>query len=374
MLSVPSAATTVTVLRSREIPRSTWSGSHGLASSFSAQQKVIFPGWPCVARSMLARQPPPMFCRISRIARPSVAFAHAPGPRQFEPPLMPRRAAIGPFTISHTAAGLVVAWMPCRLKAGSAIASVAAISTGRYSGSQPAMTALIAMRSTVAAPYAGATIRATTLFGLARVCSSIRSTRCGVGGTMGRPSLQRRSRYSRLIASRSSGASQRRVRACAQYRSLPPERHCSLARSLATLFDALVRELAHFVARADAERMGNHRDRQVAVAERFRLRASQTGESSRADRDRREPALRRLYAVVDTPRRAGPSVARARDDRVALAGHVLQHGVSDRHLPRLAVLDDPGHAVARHEQIREIVDEIVEIRLGVVDEADDLAL
>ena len=41
--------------------------------------------------------------------------------------------------------------MPCRLNSGSATASTAAISAGRYSASQPASTALIAMRSTVAA-------------------------------------------------------------------------------------------------------------------------------------------------------------------------------------------------------------------------------
>jgi len=56
------------------------------------------------------------------------------------------------LTITHTATGLVVAWIACRLNFGSATASVAAISKGRYSGSQPASTALMAMCSTVAAP------------------------------------------------------------------------------------------------------------------------------------------------------------------------------------------------------------------------------
>ena len=44
MFIVPSAPTTVTVLQSRAKPRSTCSGSHGLASSFSAQQNVYLPG------------------------------------------------------------------------------------------------------------------------------------------------------------------------------------------------------------------------------------------------------------------------------------------------------------------------------------------
>ena len=78
MLHVPSAPTTVTVLASGAKPRSTCSGSHGLASSFSAQQNVYFPGWPCVARSISPGSARPMFCRMRRSARPSVAFAHAP--------------------------------------------------------------------------------------------------------------------------------------------------------------------------------------------------------------------------------------------------------------------------------------------------------
>src|SRR5215813_7631136 len=50
------------------------------------------------------------------------------------------------------ATGLVVTWTPCRLNAGSARASTAATSTGMYSGRQPAITALMAIFSVVAAP------------------------------------------------------------------------------------------------------------------------------------------------------------------------------------------------------------------------------
>ena len=41
---------------------------------------------------------------------------------------------------------------PCRLNDGSHAASTAASTTGKYSGRQPAMTALIAIFSTVARP------------------------------------------------------------------------------------------------------------------------------------------------------------------------------------------------------------------------------
>jgi len=51
------------------------------------------------------------------------------------PPLLtPSFFAIGPLMMSHTAPGLVVACIPRRLKSGEAMAAVAAIITGRYSG------------------------------------------------------------------------------------------------------------------------------------------------------------------------------------------------------------------------------------------------
>jgi len=62
---------------------------------------------------------------------------------------------MGPFTIMSGATGCVVAWMESRLKAGSARASMAVMTTGRYSGRQPAITVLTAIRSTVASPCRG---------------------------------------------------------------------------------------------------------------------------------------------------------------------------------------------------------------------------
>src|SRR2546430_8994535 len=49
--------------------------------------------------------------------------------------------------------------MPCRLNAGSHAPSAAAITTGRYSGRQPAITALVAAFSTVRRPKFGAISR-----------------------------------------------------------------------------------------------------------------------------------------------------------------------------------------------------------------------
>ena len=68
----------------------------------------------------------------------------------------------------------------------------AARTTGKCSGLHPAMTALIATFSTVTGTRSGGTT-AMTSSGARRVPSSMRSTRAGVGGTTGRPSVQPRS-------------------------------------------------------------------------------------------------------------------------------------------------------------------------------------
>ncbi len=62
---------------------------------------------------------------------------------------MPISSAIGPLTIAHSAAPPVLVSTVWRLKASSNIASSAATTTGKYSGRQPAMTALIAACSIV---------------------------------------------------------------------------------------------------------------------------------------------------------------------------------------------------------------------------------
>ena len=99
---------------------------------------------------------------------------------------------MGPLTMMSGATGCVVAWIESRLKAGSARASMAVMTTGRYSGLQPAMTALTAIRSTVASPCRGGRT-ATTSRGSRSVKRKNSRTRSSVGGTIGSPSVQPRS-------------------------------------------------------------------------------------------------------------------------------------------------------------------------------------
>ena len=99
---------------------------------------------------------------------------------------------MGPFTTISGATGWVVACTESRLKSGSASASMAARTTGKYSGRQPAMTALAAMRSTVASPWRGGSTPITSR-GSRSVASRNSSTAISVGGTIGSPSVQPRS-------------------------------------------------------------------------------------------------------------------------------------------------------------------------------------
>src|SRR5262245_59489356 len=131
---------------------------------------------------------------ISRMARPIVAFARLPEPKALAPPFMPISRAIGPLTITNGEAMWVVACTPLRLNGWSVRASMAARTTGAYSGLQPAMTMLMARTSRVSAPQRGAALHSTKSGSppRARTTALILSW---VGGTTGRPSVQPRSKY-----------------------------------------------------------------------------------------------------------------------------------------------------------------------------------
>ena len=115
---------------------------------------------------------------------------------------MPIALAIGPFTITIGPQNMVVASTPCMLKGSESAASTAAITTGMYSGAQPAMTALMATFSTVIGCRSGGS-RPRTSLGSRFVPLSMRCTRSRVGGTVGSPSDQPRE----YIASNSSSCS-----------------------------------------------------------------------------------------------------------------------------------------------------------------------
>ena len=107
----------VTAERSGGMPaRSVASDSHGESSSRSAKQAETFPGWPSVARSTSPGRPPPTLRMTSCKARPIVALARLPWPRQLMPEFIPISRAIGPFTTTIGLEKHVVQSSPCMVK------------------------------------------------------------------------------------------------------------------------------------------------------------------------------------------------------------------------------------------------------------------
>src|SRR5262245_32488427 len=105
-------------------------------------QYVNLPGCPSWDRSNTPGTAPPTL-RITKLtARTIVAFARDSGPNTAGPELMSRARRTGPLTIVRTAKLLVLEIGPISPKRESATASTAAITTGRYSGRHPAITAL----------------------------------------------------------------------------------------------------------------------------------------------------------------------------------------------------------------------------------------
>src|SRR2546429_2314499 len=151
-------------------------------------QYVYRPGWASVDMLTTPGVAPPTFTQTRRSARPIVALARHPEPKTPAPQLMSSAIRIGPPTITSGDGAFVVADTPWRSNASSHTASTAAITTGRYSGRQPAITALTATFSTVARPWLGGT-SPTSSSGPRPDAAIARATRARVGGTTGRPSV-----------------------------------------------------------------------------------------------------------------------------------------------------------------------------------------
>ena len=117
-----------------------------------------------------------------------VALARLPGPRALCRVLKPSSVVSGPLTTTQSAAPPVEVTAALALKRGSRRHSTAASTTGKYSGLQPAITALIAVCSAVTVRCRAGTLPSTSS-GAMSPAASMASTRSGVGGTIGRPSV-----------------------------------------------------------------------------------------------------------------------------------------------------------------------------------------
>ena len=102
--------------------------------------------------------------------------------------------------------------------------------------------------------------------------------------------------------------------------------------------------------------MLNDCDGKIGITERARLRFPQVDESCRAYREACMTTLRDFYTVVDTPRRARPSITGASDHQVAFFRKLVDIDLKGRHrCAALRSFDDLGHAVAGDQQLGEIV-------------------
>src|SRR5207245_11622943 len=102
-------------------------------------------------------------------------------PSTLMPELIPSAAAMGPLTIMTGLEKYVVASSPWMLNSSVHAASTAVITTGRYSGLQPASTALMATFSTVHSTRSGGTTATTSVWSRV-VPVSMRAARRGAGG------------------------------------------------------------------------------------------------------------------------------------------------------------------------------------------------
>ena len=102
---------------------------------------------------------------------------------------MPNSVATGPFMINTWAAPPMVAAFPARLNSCRNADLTDATTTGKYSGRQPAITALMANFSRVTLEFLGCIIPS-EVSGSPPKAESIARTDRSVGGTTGRPSVQ----------------------------------------------------------------------------------------------------------------------------------------------------------------------------------------
>src|SRR5256712_2237056 len=141
------------------------------------------------------------------------------------------------------------------------------------------------------------------------------------------------------------------------------------------LLDGLARPAPDRLGSLAAERVLDDEERQARDPERAELTHGEPLERGRRDEPGRCTGLRQLHRVVETPRRARPSVGRAREDHVARLRQLREHlGRCGRRGVRLPATDDRLHPVLGTQKRANLVRQPVEVHLGVVEEADGAAL
>src|SRR5262245_7659159 len=145
----PSPGNTVIASTPGPTPLAVASDVHGEPTSSSAKQNDSLPGLPCVARSTPTGRPPPTVRLTSAPATPTAL-------------VIPMALGPGPLHRMTAPTGIVVASTPWMLNSSVQTVSTMDSTQGRYSGLQPAITALMATFSTVTSTRSGGTVHTTS--------------------------------------------------------------------------------------------------------------------------------------------------------------------------------------------------------------------
>ena len=130
------------------------------------------------------------------------------------------------------------------------------------------------------------------------------------------------------------------------------------------------RELEHYLGRQVIQRMRRDDERQLFELEILRGQPPVRQERPRDDGRRRNAPLFQVGRVVDTPRRAAPSVTPGVDERVDLALQLIRDQPARSEILADGLRADVRIVCAQH--LLDVLDEEIRVRLDVVDEPDRL--
>ena len=124
-----------------------------------------------------------------------------------------------------------------------------------------------------------------------------------------------------------------------------------------------------------AQRMLDHQQRQIGHAEDFRLGLPELLERGRAHHRRHQPALSQLCHVVDTPRRAGPSIGHGADDDVGLLRELVENlgrrGQAHARLAQRSRPTPPARSLFTDSTMN--LQQVIGVALAVVEHAEAYA-
>jgi len=138
--------------------------------------------------------------------------------------------------------------------------------------------------------------------------------------------------------------------------------------------ESSVGSLIHFVDAHRADGMTHDQYRMIRRTERITLGLRQCFKGVRDDSYSKRAAFLKLNGVVDTPRRAGPSISQAADNEISLRRKLVKVSLGRALLGgQLTPLDHARDPVLFFEQPPETFSQFIRIRFAVIEQSDNLA-